>query len=144
MFAIVFSCGLMAQKLNPTQQKIADIINVAYAQGLQNEGDSVKIDKGFHPAFKMIYKAESNELKELGIKPWRARQVERKANGELPRTKETEVALKFDFIDVTGDFAVAKVKYFEGRKMTYVDYISLYKFEDEWKIITKVFNKVEN
>lgn len=140
---LVVSFFCKAQELNSTQQNIAKLIITAYAEGLQNEGDTAKIDAGFHPSFKMIYKDNANNLNELSLSTWRNNQIERKSKGDLPRTKETEVSLTFDFIDVTQDVAVAKVNYFEGGKMTYIDYISLYKFEDGWKIISKIFHKIQ-
>ena len=68
--------------------------------------------------------------------------MERKANGELPRPAEKSVSLTFEFIDVTGDVALAKVNCFEGGTKTYIDYISLYKYGEEWKIISKIFYKL--
>jgi len=143
IFLFLLFGSMFCKAQSPNQQIISNLINSAYAEGLQNEGDSLKIDAGFHAQFKMIYKGENQELKEYPLNMWRSRQVERKANGELPRPKETSVSLKFDFVDITGDAAVAKVNYFEGTELTYIDYISLYKFQSGWKIISKIFHKIE-
>ena len=131
-----------AQSIHEEQQLISKVIQTAYAEGLQNEGDTLKIDSGFHPNFKMIYKGENLELKEYPLNMWRQRTIEKKAAGKLPRSEKNIVTLGFEFIDVTGDVAVAKVNYFEGGTKTYIDYISLYKFGEEWKIISKIFYKL--
>jgi hypothetical protein len=122
---------------------IANIIQSAYVEGLQNEGDSVKIDAGFHSQFQMIRRIENDSLMLFPISEWRKRAIEAKGNGYLPRPKSKEVSLEFVFIDISGDAAVAKVKYFEGKTHTYTDYITLYKFDEDWKIVSKAFYKVE-
>ncbi len=45
-------------------------------------------------------------------------------------------------IDVTGTAAVAKLEFYVGKTLKYIDYMSLYKFGDEWKIVNKIFYKV--
>ena len=122
---------------------IANIIQSAYVEGLQNEGDSVKIDAGFHSQFQMIRRVENDSLMLYPIYEWRKRAIEAKESGYLPRPKSKEVSLEFVFIDISGDAAVAKVKYFEGKTHTYTDYITLYKFDEDWKIVSKAFYKVE-
>lgn len=122
---------------------IANIIQSAYVEGLQNEGDSVKIDAGFHSQFQMIRRVENDSLMLYPIYEWRKRAIEAKESGYLPRPKSKEVSLEFVFIDITVDAAVAKVKYFEGKEHTYTDYITLYKFGEDWKIVSKAFYKVE-
>lgn len=143
-FLAFFQLALFGQSNHEEQQLIKKVIQTAYVEGLQNEGDTLKIDSGFHPNFKMIYKGEGMALKEYPLSQWRQRTHEAKTAGKLPRTDEKKVTIGFEFIDVTNDVAVAKVNYFEGGKKTYIDYISLYKFEEEWKIVTKLFYKVSN
>jgi len=36
---------------------------------------------------------------------------------------------------------MAKIDFYVGDKLTYVDYISLYKFEEGWKMVNKIFYK---
>jgi hypothetical protein len=44
------------------------------------------------------------------------------------------------FVDVTGNSAMAKVELSKNNKLTYTDYLSLLKFEKNWKIVGKVYN----
>lgn len=124
------------------EQAIRAIIQTAYVEGLQNEGDSVKIDKGFHPQFQMIARGKEDALRLYAIKDWRKSSLTRRKEGKLPRPAYRTVSLKFDFVDVTGDAAVAKVRYFEGTEHTYTDYITLYKFGKDWKLVSKAFYRV--
>lgn len=130
------------QELNADQKAIAELIQMAYAEGLQNEGDMEKIDRGFHPDFSMISKGTVKELDLLSLKRWKEYKAESLNNGKLPRKATERVSLSFDFIDISGDVAVAKVNYFEGETQTYLDYISLYRYETGWKIISKIYHKL--
>lgn len=123
------------------QKAIAKVIQTAYVEGLQNEGDTLKIDKGFHPSFRMIGLGEDGKLWEYPIAKWRQTKIERLKKGELPLPKEKKVSVEFVSIDVSDYVAVAKVHYYEGGEKTYVDFISLYKFDGDWKIISKIFSK---
>jgi hypothetical protein len=131
-----------AQELNDDQKAISNLIQLAYAEGLQNEGDMEKIDRGFHPDFSMISKGTEEKLDLLSLERWKEYKTESLASGKLPRKAADRVSLSFDFIDVSGDVAVAKVKYFEGETQTYLDYISLYRYEEGWKIISKIYHKL--
>ena len=51
--------------------------------------------------------------------------------------------MKFLFIDIAGNVAVAKIEFYEGKELNFIDYMSLIKFEDGWKIISKIAHPVE-
>jgi hypothetical protein len=42
-------------------------------------------------------------------------------------------------VDVTGNVAISKIEFYEGGKKKFIDYLSLIKFEDGWKIVSKIF-----
>lgn len=143
MFCLLFLLdGIQAQDFNSAQKAIANLIQLSYAEGLQNEGDFQKIEDGFHPQFVMISKGSADSLDFLKLERWKEVKKESKAEGKLPRQAANKVTLSFDFIDISGDVAVAKVKYYEGEELTYLDYISLYRYESEWKIISKIYQKL--
>lgn len=126
-----------------TQRAIKQLIEDAYVAGLQNEGDTLAIDRGFHPDFVMTGRDDEDNVWKFPITEWRKRKIESVANGDLPRGEESRVSVEFDFVDVTDDVAMVKLRYFEGGKHTYTDYISLYQIQGEWKIISKVFTKID-
>lgn len=136
--AMVLSLALFAQKTD--EEAIKDVIQVAYVQGLQNEGDLEKIDSGIHPGFNLLGIGEGNEMWNLSITDWKAKTLKRLETGELPR-KENLISIKFLSVDITGTAAVSKIEFYVGEKLTYVDYISLYKFEDGWKMVNKIYYK---
>jgi hypothetical protein len=115
------------------------IVN-SYIEGLQNEGDTLKIDEGFHPEFALMGMKEDGSLRVLPIGEWRAYAALRAVKGDLPRPDSNRVSAEFDFVDITRDVAVAKLQYFEGDQHTYTDYITLYKVEGQWKMVAKFYS----
>lgn len=140
IICLLLSMSLFAQNVAEEIGIIKDVIQTAYVEGLQNEGDLDKIDSGIHPDFNLIGIGEADEMWALSITDWKAKTVKRLETGELPR-KENLISIKFLNVDVTGTAAVAKIEFYVGEKLTYVDYISLYKFESGWKMVNKIFYK---
>jgi len=136
--------SVKAQQKATTDADIAlikKVIQTAYVEGLQNEGDTVKINSGFNPGFEMLMPTKEGELKKYSLTEWKAQIKANLASGQLPRKKENKISVKFLFVDVTGKAAVAKFEFYVGSKLTFIDYQFLYKFQDGWKIVTKIFNK---
>ncbi|NPD46806.1 MULTISPECIES: nuclear transport factor 2 family protein [unclassified Lentimicrobium] len=139
-FCLFLSIGIFAQSVEKEQEAIKDIIQTAYVEGLQNEGNIRKIDAGIHPEFNLLGIDKGDEMWKLSISEWKDKTVKRLDAGELPR-KENLISIKFLDIDVTGTAAVVKIEFYVGEKLTYVDYISLYKFESGWKMVNKIYYK---
>ncbi len=141
---ICFSISLLGQDQNIEKDKeaIKKTIQMAYVEGLQNEGDVKKIDAGIHPGFNLLGIGEKDQMWNLPIEKWKVSTLAKKEKGELPKKKEKEVTIKFLSVDVTGTAAVAKIEFYIGEKLTYVDYISLYKFESGWKMVNKIYYKL--
>lgn len=137
-FSVIFT---IAQNVEHEEEAIKNVIQTAYVEGLQNEGNLEKIDSGIHPDFNLLGIGEGDEMWKLSIADWKVKTVKRLEKGELPRTGEGLVSIKFLSIDITGTAAVAKIEFYVGERLTFVDYISLYKFESGWKMVNKIFYK---
>ncbi|WP_321281679.1 nuclear transport factor 2 family protein [Marinifilum fragile] len=141
LIAVMLSSGLFSQDLKKEKEAIKQVIQTAYVDGLQNEGDLDKIDSGIHPDFRLIGIGENNSMWSLPIEEWKKKTKKKKADGKFPRTGDKMVSVKFENIDITGNAAVAKIQFFIGKKLTYVDYIALYKFSNGWKMVNKIYYK---
>ncbi len=128
---------------HPEQKTIEEVVLSSYIDGLQNQGDSVKIDQGFHPSFEMIGRTAEGKIFKRPIGQWRDRQVERRAQGELPHKAGEEVRGEIGMVDITKDVAVTKLIYYKGDRHAYTDYITLYKMDGEWKIVSKVYTAID-
>ncbi len=142
---ITFSLSALAQNnsdVQKDQEAIKKLIQSAYVEGLQNEGNLDKIDKGFHPGFNLIGIGQGKQSWKLPIYNWKEITKKKLEEGKLPeKNKDKMVSVKFLSVDVTGTAAVVKLEFYVGEKLTYVDYLSLYKFEGDWNIVSKIFYK---
>ena len=138
---VILSSSSFAQDKAKDVEAIKATIQSAYVDGLQNDGDVEKIDKGFHPDFNLLGIGKNNQMWKLPISKWKESVVQKVEKGEMPKKGDNKVTIKFLNVDVTGTAAVAKIEFYIGTKLTYIDYISLYKFNEDWKIVNKIFYK---
>ncbi len=118
---------------------IKEVIQSAYIDGIHNLGSIEAVRNGFHPGFNLLIKNKDNQLQELPIYTWIEMTEKRKAeNPDGPAEKTT---VEFLNIDITGDAAVAKIDLFKSGKRIFTDYLMLYKFEDRWRIVGKIYYK---
>ena len=132
---------LSAQDSSKDKEAIKNVIQTAYVDGLQNEGDTLKIDSGIHPDFNLLGIGKDDSMWAYSITDWKANVVKKLQQGKLPKSGDDFVTVKFTSIDITGTAAVAKIEFYVGKDLTYVDYIALYKFDDGWKMVNKIFYK---
>lgn len=143
VFAFLFGNLTNAQTttVEKEQQLIKEVIQSAYVEGLQNEGNVDKIDKGFHPAFNLLGIGKGDQIWSLPIYTWREMALADVESGKKPKTDEGIVTVNFLSVDVTGTAAVVKLEFLVDGQKKYIDYMSLYKFESGWKIVNKIFYK---
>lgn len=131
---------LSAQKAD--KAAIKSVIQTAYVDGLFNKGDTIAIRKGFHPSFRLLGQAEKGKMRSLFIDEWVEIVAKRIEAGAFPAKKEKEVSVKFLKIDVVENVAMVKLAFLVGGKKSYIDFISLYKYEESWKLVNKVYHKL--
>lgn len=137
--AVLLSITIVAQEQSTDKDKILKAIDKAYVQGLQNGNDIENIKKGFHPGFNLLGVDQNNHLSKLPIYTWYDMAEDRLAAGKKP---EVETTAKYPLVDITGNAAVVKVELYREGKMIFTDYLSLYKFEEGWKIVSKIYHRM--
>lgn len=142
LIAVGICLHAFPQNIEKEKDAIKKVIQTAYVEGLQNEGDVEKIDSGIHPDFNLLLIDKGNTMWKYSIIDWKSAVVQKRKNGDLPLKGDKVVSVKYLSIDITGSAAMAKIEFYIGTKLTYVDYISLYKFESGWKMVSKIFYKV--
>ena len=134
------SASLTSQEKSDNEKEaIIMVIDAAYVQGLQNGKNLENIDKGFHPGFNLLGVDQNNNLTKYPIYNWSAGVKKAVEAGQKP---DIETTAKYPMIDITGTAAVAKVQLFRGERHIYTDYLSLYKFEEGWRIVGKVYYSI--
>ena len=139
VFTFIGLNTLTAQEWSAEQKAVKAVVQSAYVEGLQNEGDEAKIDAGFHSEFNLLGIDKNDNMWKYAIKDWKAKAVSKRSKGDLPLKGDKKVSAKYSMIDITGTAAVVKLEYYVGDKHRYTDYLSLYKFATGWKIVNKIY-----
>lgn len=138
LIVFLFILGKMysANDENQVKQVILD----AYVNGIQNKGSLEDIEKGFHPSFELIgIGKDGYTVWETPIYTWKERVHQYKE--EHPGDVQNPVSCEFEFIDISGNACVAKIALYREEKKIFTDYLSLYKFNDGWRIVSKIFDR---
>lgn len=143
MFILVLAiCGTILYGQDADEKKaIIQTIDKAYVQGLQNAKDIDNISAGFHPGFNLLGVDQGNNLTKFPIYSWEAGVRKRVEAGQLPKVETTA---KYPLVDITGNAAMVKVELYREGKKIFTDYLQLYKFEEGWRIVSKIYHTWPN
>ena len=135
--------ALFAQDEQVNQKElIKQVIQSAYVDGLCNNADEEAINIGFHPGFELLSAGKGNTMWKLPIYNWIDIAKEGKEKGNKYSFQNEYTTVKFLFIDIAGNAAVAKIEFYEGEELNYIDYLSLMNFKDGWKIVSKIAHRI--
>ena len=138
-----FSALLAQDEQAKEKELIKQVIQNAYVDGLCNNADEEAVENGFHPGFELLSAGKGNAMWKLPIYNWIEIAKGGEAKGNKYSFQNEHTTVKYLFIDVTGNIAIAKIEFYEGEDLNYIDYLSLMKFEDTWKIVSKIAHRVE-
>ena len=97
-------------------------------------GDGNRMEKAFHPSATMKYiDAKTNEFKDVPIADFIARV---KAN-----TNKSERKIEIVALNIEGNAANGKIRIESGDVILY-DYMNMLKIDGEWKIVSKIFSRM--
>ena len=136
--ALFMVSGFAQTKVEVEKENIKKVILSAYIDGIHNKGEISQIEEGFLPGFNLLM-LQRNRLNKLPIYNWIESSKARKAQNPVPFTEEQKMKCEFLNIDVEGPAAVAKIKLSKAGKDIYIDFLSLYKFKEGWKIVSKIY-----
>lgn len=101
-----------------------------YLHGLKYN-DVESLIKAFYPEAKLFFVNKNNQLSKLTQEQW--------YKGLAASTgKEEQGDLRITTVDITGNAASVKVEEFYDNSK-YTDYLSLLKFNGDWKIVNKIY-----
>jgi len=130
-------CGCTPPE-HPEAAAVKSVISKAYIEGIHNNGSTDDIKAGFHPGFEMLSNTDG-ELTRFSIGEWIERIEANRANSPIQKRERTDV--KYIDVDITGGVASVKFELLRNGKTIFTDYMYLYKFGDDWKIIAKVYHR---
>ena len=141
ILSVILAFGINMTAQESDKEAIKKLVLTAYVDGLQNKGDLNATKEGFYPGFDLLM-FRNNMVDKLPIYNWLQYAEMNKEKDPEPFTKDELTSCEFEFIDITGTAAVTKIHLSKGGKKIYTDYLSLYKFEEGWKIVSKIYYKI--
>jgi len=121
---------------NTKKEVIIKVIEKAYIEGVHKTQSESTIRSGFHEDFIMFVHKKDQVLK-VGIDDWLERVEGLKK--ENPEYWKQETTYQNIHINITNYAASVKLDVFKGTSFFSTDYMLLYKFNDGWKIVSKIF-----
>lgn len=118
-------------------EAVKAVVQSAYVQGVHAKFDPAAMRRGFHPDFRMLV-LRDGALGAVTLEEWIARME--KARQDKPGAPAPQIAADFTSIDVTGNAATVRLELHRDGKHVFTDYLSLYRFADGWKIVSKTFH----
>jgi hypothetical protein len=118
------------------EEAIKKVIEEAYIKGIHGTQNEHTVKSGFHRDFAMLV-LQDNEIDKVDVDEWLSRLERMKADN--PDLWSAETRHEFRLVDATGYAAVAKLDVYKGDIHFSTDYMLLYRFEEGWRIVSKVF-----
>jgi hypothetical protein len=118
-------------------EAIREVMEYNYVHGIQNLAGAEVIRPGFWEDFEMFMLVDGR-IRKLPLNDWIAMVDERKADPNWP---DEPVRANYLDIDVTETAASVKLELWRGNNLMFTDYFQLYKFDDRWKIVSKIFHR---
>lgn len=128
---------LSAQSTATDEEAIRRCIQESYVQGIHNKAGIALIEKGFHPGFEMLG-MQHGLLTRYPIYSW----IETIKKAMQNLQESPAITASIPLVDVAGDAAMARVELYREGKHLFTDYMSLYRFEDGWKIVAKIYYRI--
>jgi hypothetical protein len=131
LFCLI-SVSIFAQDKKAEEKDTIEQVIIEAFDALFNNGDESILQSHFHPGFE-FYFPQYNSIRKEPIYDWINRVKWEKKEGYIP-PKEL-VSLKFKWIEAVEGAAVACFDYYRGERHTCTDFLTLYKFEEGWRIV---------
>ncbi len=118
-------------------ERIRQIIEDVYVRDMYRVRGRKALSPEFHEAFRVLVPQVNGRTGLCDTVSWQTPEI---LLGSNPKAIESTTQFDFPFIDVSGDAAVAKVIILDETTPIYTDYVSLYRIDGAWKIVSKLFS----
>ena len=139
MLALLLTATVAVASPDAEDAAIVAVVDSAYVHGVHIDNDPELMRAGMHDTFVMFVQSDKR-INQLTRDAWIERLAASKAKAD-PNAKKPEIKADITVLDRSGKAAVAKVALFRDGKQILTDYISLYRFDDGWKLVAKTFNR---
>ncbi len=94
--------------------------------------------EGADLTFNLLIIGKDGTLQRYTVSDWTDNIAEKKKKSP-PSGPEQKTTVKFISVDITDNAALAKIELRTGGKHIYTDYLSLYRFQSGWRIVSKIY-----
>ncbi len=137
LFFMLFNTLNAQNNFEMEETRIKNLIESCYLNGALNEMNTDAMYEGYHLDFAIFY-AQGKELKKLPLNDWI------KMVDDYKKSSADSGLRKFEYefiqIDVNETAAFVKLKLMRNGTLVFTDLLTLLKFENEWKIVTKIYH----
>ena len=129
--------GIEGRRDEREKDRIRQLLENVYVRDMYMKTTREALSREFDDVFHMLVPeidGRSNEIVSLrwdGLDQLRANH---------PKAVDPETRFEFPFIDVVGDAGVARVDVYRGERHVYSDYVSLYRVQGAWRLVSKVYH----
>ncbi len=127
-------------KLHHDETAIKEALETGYVHGAFNELNPEAMKKTFHEDFAIFSPGKEGKINRYPIANWVEGTKKRKESSDFDPT-QNKWDHKFKRVDVSGKAAHVELELHRNGKLVYTDYLSLLKFDDQWKVVAKVYHQ---
>lgn len=118
------------------KKAVKKVIEETYIKGIHGDQEINRVKSGFHKDFAMLVLSD-NQIDKVTVDEWLLRIASMKE--ENPQLWKSRTSHNFRLIDITKNAAVAKLDVYKGTTHFSTDYMLLYKFDEGWRIVSKIY-----
>lgn len=137
---LVAAVTLNFMKLQHDEEAVKEVIVKGYVHGAFNELNPEAMAVSFHKDFAIFSPGKDGQIRRYPIANW-IEATRKSKNDPNFDVSQNVWEHKFRSVDVSGKSAAVKLELFHNEKHVYTDYLSLLKFDDQWKIVAKVYHE---
>lgn len=140
ILVVIAAVTLNVIAIDEEEENVKDVIVKGYVHGAFNELNPEAMATTFHKDFAIFSPGRDGEIRRYPIANWIENTKRQKSDPDFDASKN-KWEYQFTSVDVTGNSAAVKLELYNEGKHVYTDYLSLLRFDDEWKIVAKVYHQ---
>lgn len=146
LFFVLFGLSITSAKAQlgyNNRAAIIEVIQEAYVDGFYNDGYIRAVELAIANDFTSIGVNTEKQTETKNVAEYLADVKKYQAEGKLPLPEEERVTVKYLKIDISGNAAQVKLQFYQNKKLQHIDFLSLYKFDEGWKILNLMHTPAE-
>jgi hypothetical protein len=128
---------LRQQRVTRDEEHVRQVLEDVYVRDMYMKESREALSPEFDDVFLMLVPELNGRTNEPVSLRW-VEPDELRANH--PKAILSKTRFEFPLVDLVGNAAVARVDVFRGDTHVYSDFVSLYRVQGEWRIVSKIYH----